>query len=170
MDTDFYSCCFTGYRPKKFPFPLKEDIKEYINFKNKLTETVFELINTGCRTFYTGMAEGFDIIAAETVLLSKDVFPDFSIELICVIPFIEQSNSFSPEWKSRYNSVLNSCNSAILISDNYYPACFMKRNIYMVNKSDYIVSFFDGQCGGTKRTVEYAERKGRQIINLGDRL
>ena len=66
-----YKCCFTGYRPSKFPFKLSVNDEKYIKFENNLVEGILELINEGCRVFYTGMAMGFDIIAAETVILLK---------------------------------------------------------------------------------------------------
>ena len=68
---NFFSCCFTGYRPQKLPFPVDPGNREYIAFENALMDTVFELANNGCRTFYSGMAIGFDIIAAECVLTVK---------------------------------------------------------------------------------------------------
>ena len=62
------SCCFTGYRPEKFPFNLERENADYTDFENSLIETVFSLTDEDCFTFYSGMAMGFDIIAAEAVL------------------------------------------------------------------------------------------------------
>lgn len=161
------ACCFTGYRPSKFPFPLAEENGDYILFKNLLTETVGSLAKNNCRTFYTGMAMGFDIIAAETVLLlKKSQNTSFDLKLVCVIPFKGQENCYPDDWKERYNKILESSDKTIVLSERYYPGCYFKRNHYMVDKSDQVITWFDGRSGGTKETVDYAAGEKKKIINL----
>ena len=168
MEEKAKSCCFTGYRPSKFPFLLDGKNREYIDFENKLTETVFSLAENGCNTFYSGMAMGFDIIAAETVLLAKRAFKKVPIKLICAVPFIEQSNPFTDDWKKRYSGILKKADNVILMSDSYYKGCYQKRNEFMVDNSDTVVTWFDGRSGGTKNTLAYAQNKGRKIININE--
>ena len=36
-------CCFTGYRPEKFPFRLDRHSPDFTAFENRLIETVFSL-------------------------------------------------------------------------------------------------------------------------------
>lgn len=159
------SCCFTGYRPSKLPFRIELSDSGYIEFENRLTDIINDLIDVGCRHFLSGVAMGFDIIAAESVLLAKKYSPH-EIRLSCVIPFLEQSATFTPAWKKRYNAVLSDCDEAILISDSYFKGCYMKRNRYMVDNSDCVVTWFDGKPGGTKNTVDYAKSRGRRVINI----
>lgn len=168
MEKEFKSCCFTGYRPSKFPFLLDGKNRDYNDFENKLTETVFNLAENGCLTFYSGMAMGFDLIAAETVLFVKRAYKKASIELVCAIPFIEQTSTYTPDWLKRYNAVLKKADNVILISDNYFKGCYRKRNEFMVNNSDTVVTWFDGKSGGTKNTLAYAQKNGREIINLNE--
>lgn len=165
---DQISCCFTGYRPSKMPFRIETDDSGYVEFENRLTDIINDLIDTGCRHFFSGAAMGFDIIAAESVLLAKKYCPE-EIRLSCVIPFIEQSAAFTPFWKKRYDTVLQKCDDVILISDTYFKGCYMKRNRYMVDNSDCVVTWFDGRPGGTKNTLDYAVSRGRHIINIFDR-
>lgn len=162
---NYASCCFTGYRPDKFPFPLIKGNKDYIDFENRLFEQVLELANEGCRTFYCGMAMGFDLIAAEAVLLVKKAFPEH-LKLISVLPFEGQDYTFSPEWKARFKNVLSQADDIICLSDKYFSGCYQKRNIYMVDNSDYVITWFDGKKGGTENTIRYALKKGRQVFNI----
>lgn len=164
MSEEYGSCCFTGYRPEKFPFDLNHKNADYLEFENRLFEQVLILAKEGCRTFYCGMAMGFDIIAAETVLAVKNAFSE-PLKLICVLPFENQSYNFSPHWKTRFNSVLQKCDEKIILADKYFAGCYQERNIYMVDNSDYVITWFDGQCGGTKNTIRYAKKIGRQIFN-----
>ncbi len=161
------SCCFTGYRPSKFPFPLEEGNRDYTDFENSLTNTILSVTDENCRTFYTGMAMGFDIIAAETVLLlKKSRNTAFDLKLVCAVPFKGQENCYPDDWKERYNRILEGCDKKIVLSEKYYPGCYFKRNHYMVDKSNFVVTWFDGRSGGTKETVDYALRQGKRIINL----
>ena len=41
-----------------------------------------------------------------------------------------------------------------------------KRNVYMVDHSDYVVAVWDGTRSGTGNTVEYAKTKGKGIIRI----
>ena len=161
-------CCFTGYRPNKFRFQLEANTKDSIDFDNALFETLLDLTANGVNTFYCGMAMGFDIIAAETVLYIKKIKPKLDIKLICAVPFINQSSSFSPSWKDRYDKVLASADKTVLVSDVYYKGCYFARNKYMVDSSDIVLTYFDGKSGGTKNTLDYAQKIGRKIINLAE--
>ncbi len=167
MNENQKACCFTGYRPGKFPFPMSRNSKAYIEFENKLFDVITGLPDKeGCYTFYSGMAMGFDIIAAEIVLMLKKAYKKAKIKLVCVLPFKTQAAKYYPEWKKRYDKILKAADEIICLSENYYNASYQVRNEYMVDRSDIVVTWFDGQTGGTKNTLNYAERKGKQIINV----
>ena len=36
----------------------------------------------------------------------------------------------------------------------------------MVDNSDYVVTWYDGKQGGTRNTLNYAQKKKRYIVNL----
>ena len=166
MEKKELTCCFTGYRPAKFPFSLTKSNKDFIDFENVLYREVFSTYPCGVKNFISGMAMGFDILAAEAVLTLKSAKPE--VKLICAIPFKEQSKTFDDEWKTRYLNVLNAADEVIYICENYNKGCFFKRNKYMVDNSDVVITWFDGQKGGTANTIDYALRKGRRVINLND--
>ncbi len=161
------TCCFTGYRPSKLPFDIGNKDKEYIKFENSLIEKVMLLINNGCSAFYSGMAMGFDIIAAETVLLLKKQ-TKLPIKLICVLPFKNQKDTFYGGWKEKYDFIIDNCDEIIVTNQEYYKGCYQKRNKYMVEHSDCVLTWFDGKAGGTKNTLDYANKIGRKIINLNE--
>ena len=111
------------------------------------------------------MAMGFDIIAAETVLFLKNVYKT-PLKLVAVLPFAEQGESFTSYWKERYEKVLEQCDEKIILSENYFSGCYQKRNQYMVENSDYVLTWYDGKSGGTRNTIDYAAKKGRFILNV----
>ena len=145
---------------------MDRENEEYKRFENALIEEILKLINDGCRTFYSGMAMGFDIIAAETVLFLKNAYKDINIELVCVLPFEGQSDSFSNIWRQRYYDVLENCDRKIILSDDYFAGCYQKRNEFMGDNCDYVLTWYDGKAGGTRNTIDYAAKKQRYIINI----
>ncbi|MBR6572328.1 MAG: DUF1273 family protein [Clostridia bacterium] len=162
------SCCFTGYRPEKFDFNLCDDTKEYLEFENKLYGAVFSLGDQGVTRFYCGMAMGFDILGAEAVLTLREAKTDAAIELICVKPFEEQAKSFPDFWKKKYNNILKEADEIVVMGKDYYKGCFHKRNCYMIDNSDMVLTYYDGKSGGTKSTLIYANKKGKKIVNIGE--
>ena len=157
------ACCFTGYRPEKFPFPLSADNQNFKQFEQHLLEAIFALCAAGCDVFYCGGARGFDMLAGETVLLLKKRRP---VKLIMALPFPTQSAKWNESEKERYNLLLNSADEIIYLENEYRKWAFQKRNKFMVDNSDIVLTFCDGKSGGTANTVKYALSKGRRIINL----
>lgn len=52
----------------------------------------------------------------------------------------------------------------------YYPTKMQKRNMYMVDNSDVVVSVWDGSNGGTGNCVSYAMNHNKKIINLNPKI
>ena len=52
------------------------------------------------------------------------------------------------------------------LSDDYYRGCFQKRNEYMIDRSDIVITWFDGKKGGTANTLKYAEKNQKRVVNL----
>ncbi len=160
------SCCFTGYRPDKFDFLFDKNEPLYVKFTSRLVSAISAKIVDGCTVFYTGMAKGFDIEAAEYVELIKR--RNKKIKLIAVIPYEGQENGWDEFWKNRYTKLLSRCDEVVVINKNYEKWVFGKRNQYMVDRSRYVITYFDGKPGGTANTLKYALKNNREIINIFD--
>ena len=76
---------FTGHRKQR----LMQENKDYRNLSEQIRGKVIIMIKNlyeeGFREFYSGMAEGFDMIAAEAVLQLKEQYEDMT--LVTAIPF-----------------------------------------------------------------------------------
>ncbi len=158
------ACCFTGYRPEKFPFPFETECAEYREFQRRLSTAISDLINGGCHVFYCGMAQGFDIVAGEYVALIKKL--NKNLRLIGVVPFDGQEKGWRNEWRDRYKALLGECNEVIVLNNAYSKWAFGQRNRYMVDRSRYVLTYFDGKKGGTDNTVKYAVKHSREVINI----
>lgn len=167
MSDNIKACSFTGYRPDKFDFVFSENSTEYRDFENKLVEAVFTANGDGYTDFYCGMAHGFDIVAGEAVELLKKARPN-KARLIAVVPFEKQANAWTDEWKKRYSKLLSSADRIVYISRDYSKECYHKRNRYMVDNSDTVITYFDGKSGGTAATLRYAKTQQKRIINIAE--
>lgn len=109
------------------------------------------------------MALGFDMICAETVLALKKNYPD--IKLIGALPCRTQDIKWQEKDKRRYRNLLKRLDDIRCIYDKYIGAeCMLKRNRYMVNNSSLMIALFNGLAGGTKSTIDYARKKGLEIV------
>lgn len=153
-------CCFTGHRSYK----LRLNPQGKTRLKKKLFLLIKNLIEEkGVTTFYTGMAEGIDIWAAQCVIELKKTY---DLTLIAAIPFLGQEEKWSKADKELYHNVLEKCDERIILSTRYYDRCLLIRNEYMVDRSDILLAVFNGSYGGTKYTVDYAAKKGLEIITI----
>lgn len=163
------TCSFTGYRPEKLPFGNDESDFRCVKLKETLTNEIEELINSGYSEFITGMALGIDMICGEIVLELRKKYPH--IALSAAIPCKNQERHWDYDSITRYNRILQSVNNIIFVSNtSYFNGCMQKRNRYMVDNCDLLLAVFDGQQGGTMRTVEYAKKTGRRIVVIDPKI
>lgn len=148
------SCCFTGHRTM--------DAAEQELILSILTEQITELIKKGVTVFRNGGALGFDIFAALCVLSLKYEYPD--IKLYIDAPHRAQAIHWDKDDKRVYEYILSRADKVTYVSDHYSSGCMLKRNRYMVDRSEYVIAYIRKQHGGSYYTARYAEKKGRQVI------
>ena len=132
--------------------------------RERLDATLRELYARGARTFYSGMAEGFDLLAARAVLDLRGEYPD--VQLVAAVPFRGHGRSFPTLVQRDYEQILRSANRVEVLSEEYPRESFLRRNDYMVERSATVVAWFDGRAGGTAYTVARARSLGCEVINL----
>ena len=97
-------CCCTGHRPKSFPYPYGKDIIKHKAYLKRLRQTILFIINEyGVTHFISGMAVGFDMDFAETVLNLRDE-ERYLITLECAIPCYDQTLKW-PSHKPRSRGI-----------------------------------------------------------------
>jgi uncharacterized phage-like protein YoqJ len=151
------SCCFTGHRPDKLT-QSEESLRPL------LKSAVSDALEMGITTFITGMAKGFDILAAEEVLAMRAENP--TIHLVCALPYPTFRNGRSFEEKKRYDLILSAADFTQVVSKEYSIFCYQKRNIWMVDSSCRVIAAYNGTKGGTKNTIDYALSKGLEVVNI----
>lgn len=159
-----YSCCFTGHRPQRLPWGFDESDGRCSALKQKLRSAIKLAITHGMTMFYTGMAMGTDIWAAEIVLELREELHEPCIRLVAVIPHSGQEAKYPDDLKQRYRLILSEADERIVLQEHYTDGCMQKRNRYMVDNSSMLIAVYSGDGGGTGYTFDYAKDRGLQII------
>jgi uncharacterized phage-like protein YoqJ len=151
------TAAFTGHR--------WYDSSRKHSVRKKIEECVREAYRNGITNFISGMAIGFDLLAAELVLSLKQECP--AITLTAALPFGEQASRFNERNKSRYYKCLSQADDIVILSNDYTAKCYLERDRFMVEHSSLLIACYDGRNkGGTFWTVNYAARIGKNVINI----
>ncbi len=122
--------------------------------RKRLSDTIEELILQGADEFLLGGYGSFDLMAAYTVRSFKAKYPH--IKSVLVVPYIDRSFDKELYDYSEYPP-LESVPKRLAI---------LKRNEYMVNRSDIVIAYISHNWGGAAKTFDYAVRKGKRMINI----
>ena len=156
------ACAFTGYRPPKLPWQYDESDARFLDWKRRLRIAVEQACDQGMEHFLCGMAQGCDLVFGETVVELRD--EGRSITLEAAVPCPSQAQNWPAEDAARWLRLLAACDYETVVQDHYSASCMMRRNRYMVDHASLLIAAYDGQDGGTRRTVEYALRRRVPIV------
>ena len=141
-----YTMAVTGHRK----------IKDEVSIE-ALTSIFEGAIYSGYDTFLIGMAVGFDTLCFKVL---TEIRKKKNIRIIACIPCEKQDLKFSEKQKKEYAKMLELADEKIVLSKEYTPYCMMNRNRFMVDNCSLLLAYIRENKGGTKSTVDYAERKG----------
>ena len=146
-------CAFTGHR----------DLVNYDFDELLLERVILNLVKNGVTRFLCGMAVGFDMKAAQAVLELKK---RYNVELVACLPCSNQSERFSVKNKITYKEILEKCDEVIVLEREYTTGCMFRRDRYLVDNCDVLISFLRKNRGGTYYTVKYAKKENKKVIEL----
>lgn len=132
----------------------------YDSIKAKCLEIVRGLIAKGADSFLIGDYGDFDAIAASVCLTLKKDYPN--IEVYLVLPYYRPHiDDYTQQRYNRFDDIITPP-----LEDTPYRYRIVKANQYMVDQADIVISYVR-TSGGAAKTMEYAIRKAKNIINLG---
>ena len=110
------------------------------------------LIEGGATTFYLGGYGTFDRLAAAAVNRQKAAYP--AVEAILVLPYLDRNMDASDYDRTTYPPL------------EKVPPRFaiIKRNQWMVEQADVVISAVTHGQGGAAKTLHHAKRKGKVIF------
>ncbi len=168
------ACCFTGHRPSKmFGYDLSNP--NYQVVAKKVRQHAEYLFEHGISIFISGGALGFDTVAFFAIESLKKKYPNHEIKNILAIPFANQHDAWkNPVDLDRYERMKSLADEIVYVDElpDYNAigvnAKLNKRNHYMVDKSMYVIAYWNGEKkGGTYNCLKYAEKQENvKIINI----
>ncbi|MBQ8075796.1 MAG: DUF1273 family protein [Oscillospiraceae bacterium] len=164
MEEREITCCFSGHRPMKLPWGMRETDERCVAAKQWIAEQLEELYGLGYRHFICGMAIGCDTYFADEVLNLRNRYGD--VKLDAAIPCADQASRWNNKQKLKYAELLEACDSIKIFQDHYTKDCMMRRNTYMVDRSSVLLACYNGRPGGTMSTLVYAKREGLAVRML----
>lgn len=168
--------CFTGPRPHKLAGFAKEAYQPVIDTTMQFCKKLYQV---GAKQFISGGAQGFDMLAFETVDKLKSMYPD--IKNVLYIPFTDYDKYFTDYGLFSKNYVRNLFAKAdevkyVSQSDNLdremAAILLNKRNEAMVDDSDIVIALYpDGswltaEHSGTANCMRYAKQKDKMIYQI----
>lgn len=175
--------CFTGHRENSV-IPYKGERIYYGITLRTVQLMLFRYIDmaveSGYKTFISGLAAGTDLWAAKYILGKKH--SDSSIRLIGVMPYLRHAERFSDRYKElladaeRGADMLLTTNTDPLVvygksrgGEKTSPDLYRGRNYFMVDNASAVISYFNegSYKSGTSQTLNYAVRQGLKIRRFG---
>lgn len=154
-----HRCCFTGHRPEKLNIPEEQ-------LTLLLEEEIKKAIVSGFTTYITGMAKGTDIVAGEIILRLRE--QDGRLKLICALPHPGFGLHWGGGWTERFQRILAAADLVRTICPSFSYATYQIRNEWMIRHSALVIAVFNGERGGTKNTLDYAQRTGVPCVVIGE--
>lgn len=152
-------CAFTGHRIHE----SGESI-HYTEMKEQLRRTIVDLIGQGYAHFISGGTIGMDMFAAEMVLELQKEYPWILLEMVS--PFDAQSAKWEKEYQMRLDRLYASADIITATGHEYTRNCIFRRNRYLVDNADLVLTDFSGKPGGTAMTLEYAAQLRMPILHI----
>lgn len=141
------ACCFFGHR----------DCPNTI--KPRLREVVTQLIECdGVNEFYVGHQGAFDAIVSSVLRELVKSYPQIQYDIVL---------AYVPQWKANYDTEMTQ-NTILPEGIETAPKRFAidRRNKWMLENSDYVVTYVTHSWGGAAKFANEAKRLGKTVIEI----
>lgn len=144
----------TGHRPEKLTHEKWGLVDDYL----PVMDDLFNRLQPD--KLIIGMAAGFDLMAGLTAFANR-------IPYICAVPW--KGHAPRVDDRATYRLLIEHSVSVEYINPSeMYPGpwVYQRRNEWMVDHAEYIVSCWDGSRGGTYNCIKYADEEGKTVFNI----
>ena len=153
---DIYTVAFFGHRYIDNPLKVEELLEDQIIKLIKEKEYV---------DFLVGRNGEFDQCVSSTVLRVQKNVRDDNSALVLVLPYATSEYLNNEESFHEYYTDVEISYAA---SVAHPKSAIQIRNREMVDRSDFIICYIEEKHGGAYRTIQYAKKQRKSIINLAE--
>ena len=153
---DIYTVSFFGHR----------EVERAAEIESKLDQLLHDLITQKQYVeFLVGRDGEFDLLAASAIRRAVNQYGYGNTSIILVLPYMKAEYRDNKQYYLSYYDEVEICSES---SDAHYKSAIQVRHRYMVDRSDLVVCCIQHKSGGAYRTMQYAEKQGKQVRNLAD--
>ena len=113
--------------------------------------------------FLIGREGYFDILASSVIRRTVRRYDFGNTSFVLVLPYMKAEYRDNEQSFLEYYDEVEICAES---SVAHYKAAIQVRNRSMVDRSDLVVSCIQHKSGGAYKTVRYAEKQSRRIVNV----
>lgn len=157
------TCCFTGHRPKFFPFGGNICDPAAAKMLRVLESEILQAVADGYTIFLYGGALGVDTWAAEIVQRLRKNLP---LTLIAVLPFPGYNADVTD---AVYRRVIEKSDRIIYVDTERRMSALAARDRYMIDHSSRLIAVYDERShlrSGTRRALCYAIERQLDIHRI----
>lgn len=153
---DVYTVVFFGHRYIDNPFKVEERLEEQIH--KLLAE--HEYVD-----FLVGRNGDFDRYASSSVLRARKRYRDDNSSLVLVLPYAMAEYLNNEE---NFHDYYTDVEISYAASKAHPKSAIQIRNREMVDRADLILCYIEQKEGGAWKTVQYAMKQNKSVINLAE--
>ena len=148
----------TGHRPERLGGYGDDTLTQLTDF------AAIQIVRFNPEKVITGMALGWDMAVAIACA-------ELCMPFIAAVPFKAQPNVWPKRMQTIYHAILERAEVVEVISpgnmsSSNMPQAFQLRNEWMVDHCGKLLALYSGTHGGTHNCVEYAKRRGVEVVNV----
>ena len=153
---DIYTVSFFGHR----------EVERVAVIESKLDQLLHDLITQKQYVeFLVGRDGEFDLLAASAIRRAVKQYGCGNTSIILVLPYMKAEYLDNKQSYLSYYDEVEICSES---SNAHYKSAIQLRIRSMVDRSDLVVCCIQHKSGGAYKTVQYAEKQGKQVRNLAD--
>lgn len=113
--------------------------------------------------FLVGRNGDFDILVSSVVQRAKHKVRCDNSALVLVLPYATAEFVNNENYFNEFYDEVEICPAS---SGTHFKTAIQLRNMNMVDRSDLVIFYVERDSGGAYRTLKYAQKQKRKVLNL----
>ena len=153
---NIYTVSFFGHREVEKPTEIEKP----------LDNLLYDLITQKEYVeFLIGRDGEFDLLASSAIRRAVKNYSSGNVSFILVLPYMRANYRDNEQNFLDYYDEVEICEES---SSVHFKSAIQVRNRSMIDRSDLVVCWIQHKSGGAYKTIQYAEKQNRRIINLAE--
>ena len=153
---EIYTVSFFGHR----------EVEIAAEIESKLDQLLHDLITQKQYVeFLIGRDGEYDLLVASAIRRAVKQYGCGNTSIILVLPYMKAEYRDNEKEYLDYYDEVEVCAES---SEAHPKSAIQIRNRSMIDRADLVICCIQHKSGGAYRTMQYAEKQGKKIVNLAD--